>query len=38
MVVCFVPSDAMLGTALAAQPSLHERALASGSSWWAPAR
>ena len=28
MVVCFVPSDAMLGAALAAQPSLHERALA----------
>ncbi|HSF97467.1 MAG TPA: DNA recombination protein RmuC [Ornithinibacter sp.] len=27
MVVCFVPSDAMLGTALAAQPSLHEKAL-----------
>ena len=27
MVVCFVPSDAMLGAALAAQPSLHERAL-----------
>ena len=28
VVVCFVPSDAMLGAALAAQPSLHERALA----------
>jgi DNA recombination protein RmuC len=28
MVVCFVPSDAMLGAALAAQPGLHERALA----------
>ena len=28
MVVCFVPSDAMLGAALAAQPALHERALA----------
>jgi DNA recombination protein RmuC len=28
MVVCFVPSDAMLGAALAAQPSLHDRALA----------
>ena len=28
MVVCFVPSDAMLGAALAAQPSLHESALA----------
>ncbi|WP_392542978.1 DNA recombination protein RmuC [Oryzobacter telluris] len=27
MVVCFVPSDAMLGAALAAQPSLHEKAL-----------
>ncbi|MGB7817477.1 MAG: DNA recombination protein RmuC [Ornithinibacter sp.] len=27
MVICFVPSDAMLGAALAAQPSLHERAL-----------
>ncbi|WP_377640742.1 DNA recombination protein RmuC [Oryzobacter terrae] len=27
MVVCFVPSDAMLGAALAAQPGLHERAL-----------
>ncbi|MEO7422481.1 MAG: DNA recombination protein RmuC [Ornithinibacter sp.] len=28
MVVCFVPSDAMLGAALAAHPGLHERALA----------
>ncbi len=28
MVVCFVPSDAMLGAALAARPSLHESALA----------
>jgi DNA recombination protein RmuC len=28
MVVCFVPSDAMLGAALAARPSLHEKALA----------
>ena len=28
MVVCFVPSDAMLGAALAARPSLHEQALA----------
>ncbi len=28
MVVCFVPSDAMLGAALAAQPGLHDRALA----------
>jgi DNA recombination protein RmuC len=28
VVICFVPSDAMLGAALAAQPSLHERALA----------
>ncbi len=28
MVVCFVPSDAMLGAALAAQPGLHERGLA----------
>jgi DNA recombination protein RmuC len=28
MVVCFVPSDAMLAAALAARPSLHERALA----------
>lgn len=28
MVVCFVPSDAMLAAALAAQPALHERALA----------
>ncbi|MBM6400036.1 DNA recombination protein RmuC [Phycicoccus sonneratiae] len=28
LVVCFVPSDAMLAAALAAQPSLHERALA----------
>ena len=28
MVVCFVPSDAMLSAALAAQPSLHESALA----------
>ncbi|HNV41903.1 MAG TPA: DNA recombination protein RmuC [Ornithinibacter sp.] len=27
MVVCFVPSDAMLGAALAAQPSLHDQAL-----------
>lgn len=27
MVVCFVPSDAMLGAALAAQPALHEKAL-----------
>lgn len=27
MVVCFVPSDAMLGAALSAQPGLHERAL-----------
>ena len=27
MVVCFVPSDAMLGAALAAQPGLHEKAL-----------
>lgn len=27
MVLCFVPSDAMLGAALAAQPSLHEKAL-----------
>lgn len=27
MVVCFVPSDAMLGAALAAQPGLHERAM-----------
>lgn len=29
MVVCFVPSDAMLGAALAADPGLHERALAA---------
>ncbi|MGG5259623.1 DNA recombination protein RmuC [Phycicoccus avicenniae] len=28
VVVCFVPSDAMLAAALAAQPSLHEKALA----------
>ena len=28
LVVCFVPSDAMLGAALAARPSLHESALA----------
>lgn len=28
MVVCFVPSDAMLAAALAAQPGLHEKALA----------
>ncbi|MGL5912450.1 MAG: DNA recombination protein RmuC [Phycicoccus sp.] len=28
MVVCFVPSDAMLAAALEAQPGLHERALA----------
>jgi DNA recombination protein RmuC len=28
LVVCFVPSDAMLGAALAARPSLHEAALA----------
>lgn len=28
MVVCFVPSDAMLATALAADPGLHEAALA----------
>ncbi len=28
MVVCFVPSDAMLAAALAAQPALHEKALA----------
>ncbi|HEX6918265.1 MAG TPA: DNA recombination protein RmuC, partial [Phycicoccus sp.] len=28
MVVCFVPSDAMLAAALAARPALHERALA----------
>ena len=28
MVVAFVPTDAMLGAALAARPSLHERALA----------
>lgn len=28
MVVCFVPSDAMLAAGLAAQPGLHERALA----------
>lgn len=28
MVVCFVPSDAMLGAALAARPGLHEEALA----------
>ena len=27
MVVCFVPSDAMLAAALSAQPGLHERAL-----------
>jgi len=27
LVVCFVPSDAMLGAALAARPSLHESAL-----------
>ena len=27
MVVCFVPSDAMLGAALAARPGLHEQAL-----------
>jgi DNA recombination protein RmuC len=27
MVVCFVPSDAMLATALAARPALHEKAL-----------
>ena len=27
MVVCFVPSDAMLGAALSVQPGLHERAL-----------
>ncbi|MGL5866903.1 MAG: DNA recombination protein RmuC [Dermatophilaceae bacterium] len=27
MVVCFVPSDAMLAAALAAQPGLHERSL-----------
>jgi DNA recombination protein RmuC len=27
MVVCFIPSDAMLGAALSAQPALHERAL-----------
>jgi DNA recombination protein RmuC len=27
MVVCFVPSDAMLATALAARPSLHESAM-----------
>ncbi|KRE43041.1 DNA recombination protein RmuC [Knoellia sp. Soil729] len=29
MVVCFVPSDAMLGAALAADPGLHERAMAA---------
>lgn len=29
MVVCFVPSDAMLATALSARPGLHEEALAS---------
>ncbi|KGN39468.1 DNA recombination protein RmuC [Knoellia subterranea] len=29
MVVCFVPSDAMLAAALAADPGLHERAMAS---------
>lgn len=28
MVVCFVPSDAMLGAALAARPALHEQAMA----------
>ena len=28
MVICFVPSDAMLGAALAARPSLHEAAMA----------
>ncbi len=28
MVVCFVPSEAMLSTALAANPSLHEEAMA----------
>jgi DNA recombination protein RmuC len=28
MVVCFVPSDAMLAAALAAKPSLHETAMA----------
>ncbi len=30
MVVCFVPSDAMLAAALARTPALHERALARG--------
>lgn len=29
MVVCFVPSDAMLGAALDADPGLHERAMAA---------
>lgn len=30
LVVCFVPTDAMLGAALAARPSLHEDALGRG--------